>query len=77
MTRFLRLIACIIALAAIAGLAAFAIGSRPGQPQHYVTTCSFDGGGSAVSGSVSRTSDGRTWLCTDNGTIIPWPGKAS
>jgi hypothetical protein len=34
--------------------------------------CTFDGGGWSAAGSVTRTSDGRAWLCTDDGDLVPW-----
>jgi hypothetical protein len=40
--------------------------------------CTFDGGGTAVAGSVTQTGDGRAWLCTDDGRLISWnPGRLS
>jgi hypothetical protein len=36
-----------------------------------VAICTFDGGGMAVTGSVTRTDDGRAWLCTDDGNLVP------
>jgi hypothetical protein len=34
--------------------------------------CHFDGGGLSLAGSVTRTRDGRPWLCTDDGQLTPW-----
>jgi len=45
------------------------------SPMPAVAVCAFDGGGMAVAGSVTRTSDGQPWLCTDDGTLIPWHGR--
>jgi hypothetical protein len=43
-----------------------------GLPVRPVAACTFDGGGTSAAGSVTRTSDGRTWLCTDDGDLVPW-----
>jgi hypothetical protein len=41
-------------------------------PMRAAAVCTFDGGGVSVAGSVTRTSDGRAWLCTDDGDLVPW-----
>jgi len=46
-------------------------------PMPAVAVCAFDGGGMAVAGSVTRTRDGRPWLCTDDGYLVPWHAPAA
>lgn len=46
----------------------------PPAPCQYPAVCHFDGGGVSAIGSVTRTSDGRSWLCTDDGRLVPWTG---
>jgi hypothetical protein len=41
-------------------------------PMPVVAVCAFDGGGLSVAGSVTRTDDGRRWLCTDDGNLVPF-----
>jgi hypothetical protein len=64
------LCASALLLAFIAGTASHAP-ARP-APMPAVAVCAFDGGGMAVAGSVTRTRDGRPWLCTDDGYLVPW-----
>ena len=32
--------------------------------------CHFDGGGTIAIGDAARTTDGREWLCTEDGILI-------
>ena len=43
-------------------------------PYGPAAVCHFDGGGTSTAGSVTVTGDGRPWLCTDDGYLIPWHG---
>ena len=54
--RTLIIAACLV-------IAAFAAGRISG---HYAPhPCSFDGGGTLVSGDAARTTDGHIWACAD------------
>lgn len=67
MSRYRR--AAGIALLIIAAyLAGFGTGGYAGIHHYAPRSCTFDGGGSLVSGDAGRTSDGHVWAC-DGGQL--------
>ena len=57
-------------LACGAGFVSGYVHGHVSEPRIAPVVCHFDGGGQIIAGNAARTSDGRDWVCTNDGTLV-------